>query len=269
MALVVGVLTILASCQKEGDDNSPKSEVANGFECPLGTLLPMSTDTTAVGVHLSKGGFATRESAVYLLDDSWKFQKYKTVKIRNIKGTLCQEWFLEDLHTGWFTHSNQPGDEDGIVHGYYYPWEGTLNDVGTSDWNDLIFRYPDEESEHETGFHIPNSTDIDNLRRIVGDNAVLQDEKLLSILNDGTYSLKFHQWDTHTGAFWLNPCDPMIWSQFPCSMDPNKAEGCGVVMMYFLNDALHGDKLWRCYTTIQDLRCNVRLMRTISKSQWK
>ena len=141
-----------------------------------------------------------------------------------------------------------------------------MDDVEQSDWDELVYRTEDSNGDRENGFHIPNATDIINLRKIVGSNTVLQ--TLLTINNDGTCTPRTTQWGTSTGGFWQNPCDTIVWSKFPCGIDPNKKDGCGVMLLYFLNDEVHGDALWTCYPEVKDIRCNVRLMRSIKKTQW-
>lgn len=271
MALIVGVLTILASCQKEDVEDAPKSKHTDGIESSLGDIRPIPYDTAVCGMALSKAGYIKKKSAVFFMDYDEEsgepvMHKYVTLKIRNIKGDLCQEWFLEDLHSNYFTHSSRPDDDSGTKYGYYYPWKGTLDDITQEEWNILLFQTEDMDGENANGFHIPNCTDFIKLNQIVGQNEKLQN--LLQVEYDGTYRPRTDDWQEDAGGFWQSPYDPTMFHN-PYCIDPGLEDGCGIIMLAFLNNPRFRDGFWACYTNVKDIRCNVRLMRTISKSQWK
>ena len=97
------------SCQDEDIEsaNAPKSRsIPDGMQC---LMIP---DTTTSTHSLSKKAIGKKFSEVYFqtFDDSIP-DKYKTIKIRDVKGNICQEWFYENLHSKLINdYSHQPND---------------------------------------------------------------------------------------------------------------------------------------------------------------
>lgn len=248
-ALVGAMLT---SCQDEDIENIGEDSTQE-----LSIEVKHPTTKAAVGKKFSE--------VYFLTSDFESFHKYKTIKIRNVKGTICQEWFYEDLHEDWFRpYSFQPSDEDGIIHGYYYPWEGVLNNVPQSDWDEMIFN---EDGDNETGFHIPTLSDIHTLSDLFGETSAIR--TVLNVAFDGTYiPQRPDDWNNFTASFWKDPVDPIWFSAFPNFIDPNKQEGCGKFVSWYQNNYQYGNYMWINNPNNKDLRCNVRLVRTITKQQW-
>ena len=251
------------ACQDEDieHENALKSRsIPDGMQC---LMIP---DTTTSTNSLSKKAIGKKYSEVYFYDVNFNPVKHKTIKIRDVKGTICQEWFYENLHTDWIEYSHHPNDSDGTVHGYFYMWEGYLDDVPQSDWNDLIVN---ADGESETGFHIPDERDIRNLISLVGDSPKVR--TILNLEYGNAYydaNLTPNNWSKNTAGFWIYPRDYEFWSNKPGCIDPNKVEGCGVPVLWHRNDTTYKDRMWTTFTNIKDLRCSVRLMRTINKNQW-
>lgn|GEM_PF-4286061 len=226
---------------------------------------------TVPNSHLSKAAVGKKFSEVYFLnfDDEIGYHVYKTIKVRNVKGTICQEWFYEDLHENLFDYVYKQDDVDGLIYGYYYPWEGNLNDVPQSDWNELIMN---ADGDSEQGFHIPGYSDIRKLKEIYGDNMIRARTDLNVQWDDSDGTTNY----THImdgAGFWLNPVDSW-WIQFPNSTDPNKVDGCGVTWSwvnptaYEKNPDYYGNGYGLGYSNVKQNRCNVRLVRNITKDQW-
>lgn len=227
-------------------------------------------DTNNIIRTSTKSGVGYKFSEIYFLSgDGEEFHKYKTIKIRNIQGTICQEWFYEDLHEYWFDYLCLPDDKDGIVHGYFYPWENNISDVSQSDWDYLIFN--SNLVDNETGFHIPNQSDLYNLGEIVGRKNKSRIRKLLNAKKNGSLDLrKPESWTENGPCFWYNPIDYVWWSNNN-GVDPNLVNGCGAMVsltVWLPEQSGWGDGLAICYTNVEELCCNIRLMRTITKEQW-
>ncbi|MBO7598689.1 MAG: hypothetical protein J6T70_16755 [Bacteroidales bacterium] len=250
ISILAIVGTVLTACQEEEIVQNAKERI-----------IPL--DSLKITRSLSKKAYKSKYSEVYFMtgEDDTPFNKYKTIKIRDIKGDLCQEWFVEDLHEDWFKpYSYQPGDEKGTLHGYYYHWEGTLSDA-QSDWNELV--YSDTELEIPAkGFHIPNESDFYKLGAIVGESSAIF--RALQLEYDGIHFSGFNDWNNLLAAIWINPIDT-IWSQ---GTDPNQVDGCGIFAAWHNNDPHYGDKMVGHYTNSKTLQCNVRLVRNLTKKQW-
>lgn len=259
----VCIAIAIVACENEQieEENNVKEETfSNGLQC---LMVP---DTTTNTTSISKKAIGKKFSEVYVYNVNLEPIKHKTIKIRNVKGTICQEWFYENLRTNWIEYSHYPNDSSGTIHGYFYQWEDYLNDVPQSDWNDLIVNADDKQ---ETGFHIPNESDISNLIAIVGNTPRIR--TILNLEYGNAYydaDLRPNIWSSNTAGFWINPLDYDTWKNFPNYMDPNKIEGCGVAAFWYRNDTIYKDGMWITHTNIKKMQCSVRLMRTINKNQW-
>lgn len=259
LALATITLT-LPSCQKDEIETSHKE-----------TAYYQISDTIFKQKPTTKRPFGQKRSEVYFLNaEGTEYHKYTTIKISNPSRTICQEWFCEDLHEEWFQpYSFQPGDEKGLIHGYYYPWGGTLDDVNQSkwdsDWDYMIFN---ANKEPEKGFHIPNYSDINTLCTIITNKAQIR--RTLKVEWDGNYQpdiAEYYSWQDDGAVFWIYPRDPKCFKT-PDGMDPRKEEGCGVILSWYKDNSIMGDGFWIGYTQEPTLRCNVRLVRDITEQQW-
>ncbi|MBQ3655234.1 MAG: hypothetical protein II956_00105 [Bacteroidales bacterium] len=202
----------------------------------------LNVPDTSADKCISKAVLRKKYSTVVINDT-----EYRTIKIRNREATIMQEWLLEDLHEDMFTYTpyHQDNDPYGKLHGFYYPWCGELDDVIQADWDEFIPNAP--------GFRIPTAKDLTDLGAVVGKN---NRRSILEVEYDGfcepSTPADFSYRTNNGCGFWVN-----------CQNDPSRVDGCGVIGNWYKDDAFV-----LSFTNIKDICCNVRLVRTLTKSQW-
>lgn len=206
-------------------------------------------------------------------DTLWTFDNQgnpimqKTIKIRNLTWTFIQEWFYEDMHNdGFTTDVARTGDSYGTTYGYYYNWTEVKdfndNAGGNGTWSDFFYEDPNYTT-NAFGFHIPkhstqvglNDGDIDKLASVLGSTSAVKDRLNLSP----------DSWWTPIGGFGSSNYAGMWIDARYSYYAANIVPGCGVVAQW---DGNNNNNYALLFTNITDLRANVRLVRTIAKSQW-
>jgi len=111
--LMASVGFMLASCEKDKAESNlgmDEWQIVSQEESSLFCL--QIEDTTTYPVILSKRPPAKKYSTVYCYNqdyDTSNLTMYKTLKIRNLEGTIVQEWLYEDLRSDYFEdYSIQP-----------------------------------------------------------------------------------------------------------------------------------------------------------------
>jgi hypothetical protein len=171
------------------------------------------------------------------------------------------------MHSNLFTTTvARTGDTDGIIYGYYYNWtemkDFNDNVGGNGTWSDLFY----EDTNYSipaTGFHIPkhstqvglNDGDIDKLASILGSTSAVRAK--LQLGYDGWWTPIAGFGSSNYAAMWIDA----RYSYYAANIVP----GCGVVALW---DSNNYDNYSMLFTNITDLRANVRLVRTITQSQW-
>lgn len=259
--LLAGVGLMLASCDKETSDLSVgRDEESISQERPSYGKTVYESDSYPV----SKAVIPRKYDTVYCYNSDLSRTRYRTLKIRNASGTIIQEWLYENLRSDMFESYTWSNDPDGSRYGYFYKWEGDLFDLGPSDWN---FMMTDKNESPVTGFHIPNYTDFNNLAQIVGGTNNIP--RYLNLTYGSNYYPLFDDDRTtpSTGGaiLWVDYHDP-TWSSFG-NVDPNRVEGCGVFKCW-PREITDENRPYVCYTNIEELGCNLRLVRTLTINQW-
>ena len=261
------------SCQDE-DIESTKTATEKSETTKQKFFLQIE-DTTSYKPILSKKPIPQRQDFVYCYNRDCRIEnatKYKTIKIRNIQGTIIQEWLYEDLRSDLYTHKVLPNDPNGLEHGYYYNWDSNLDDVIQSDWDEIL---RDAHDNKKKGFHIPNETDLNNLTSILGNSNKIP--QYLNMKYDGDYNPWYDTEDkigynSHEAEFWLNPIDHEKWQGHFNGRDPNQKKGCGIIALWPINDhpiyQNSNGGLVIAYTNIQELHVKIRLVRTLKLNEW-
>lgn len=265
VAFAICACLSFSSCQDEGEviESAQESNEVQHIRPDVGKIV---YDTTK-SVPVSKSVIPRKYGSVYCYDSDLTKKQYTTLKIRNMAGTIIQEWLYENLNTSMFLGYHWSGDPDSTQYGTFYKWQGDLDDLTQTDWN---FMMTDENDNSVTGFHIPTATDFDNLASIVGGSANIP--QYLNLTYGSNYYPLFDDDDLYPGSnagaiLWENFRDPNIWTDYPNGEDPNRVAGCGV--FYCWPKVIDDDhRPYVCYTNIDELGCNVRLVRTITMSQW-
>jgi hypothetical protein len=101
---------ILNACQDEDIESAQKNETDVSVSQKF--ILQIE-DTTSYTPILSKKPIPRKQDSVYCYDASCEIKnatKYKTLKIRDLQGTIIQEWLYEDLKTDLFEYEVLPND---------------------------------------------------------------------------------------------------------------------------------------------------------------
>ncbi len=220
-----------------------------------------------ISYPISKKLIIMDTSAVYC-PNNYKMPptRYRTLKIRDRKGTVIQEWLLENLRTDLIEcHYTWKDDPDGSKYGYFYQWQGELDDMEQDDWDYLMLATPNEKGEHKNGFHLPRYTDLEKLKKLVGGNGPIRN--YLKLVYGGSYDK-----NSDSGK----PCPgnvACIWLDFRHNydimgiydgIDPNRKPGCGVLKEWSLDPNTSS----RDYPNNKALCCNIRLIRDLTLEQW-
>lgn len=255
----------LSSCQDEGDVAEPVQE-SNEVQQSRPNIGKIVYDTTK-SIPVSKTIIPRKYGTVYCYDIDLTRKQYTTLKIRNMAGTIIQEWLYENLNSNMFEGHRWSGDSTGAMYGTYYKWEGDLFNLTQTDWN---FMMTDADSVSVQGFHIPNFTDLNNLATIVGGFANIP--QYLNLKYGGTYYPLFNDDDLFPASnkdaiIWRDYHDINLWPNYPDGADPNKVDGCGIFNGWpqVITDD-HGPYV--AYPNNTEVCCNIRLVRTITMSQW-
>jgi len=240
-------VTFEVSCQKEIENDGGIILSGESISLPL---KENSADSSAKCV--SKRGFGKKFSQVRILQDDLELSSavvHKTIKIRDIKGSICQEWLYENLYSTVWQGIGQPGDESGEKYGLYYQWHRNFSDVSQSDWDLCIYNAVNDENE--LGFHIPNEDDFDNLANIIGGQEYIFE--VLGMTPRGDYKNTIVEIKLNNACYWMIP--PRHYGR--------QQPGCGV----FIHNG-GARKFTVAFTNVPDLHCGLRLVRTIKKEEW-
>lgn len=252
VAFAVCAGLMLSSCQED------KVEIYGDNSIGVNEVVLEVEDTTLYAPVLSKPAIPRKYDSVYCMNQEFELATatmYKTMKIRNLSGTIVQEWLYEDLRTDLFQYVVHPDDPDGSKHGFYYVWDGNLSDIEPADWEYMLY---DANGESVSGFHIPDRADISRLATILGGSKKIP--QYLNMDYDGTYNPNASSsvnFKANNAAFWTYPLD-----------DLNQVQGCGVVADWYYPGSSRSDNWITSYTNIAALHVNLRLMRTLTISQW-
>lgn len=238
LSLAVVAAFVLASCQKE-DVSVDESIVEKNSDY----IVEIQKDYVR-----KKGPVPRKPGVVYILDQNWTPVLHKTLKVRNLSGTIVQEWLFVDMKSDiFYGYTAQAGDNSGEDHGFYYTWKPNFNTMSQSDWNQLVI---DSDWGAETGFHIPRDNDIDNLATIIGGNEYIP--TILNLEYDGA-----SEWGPDYSSTFA-----AMWIDQPGN--PNIVSGCGVYGMWKTSNNTYSN----AYTNNPKLGVNVRLVRNISMTEW-
>jgi hypothetical protein len=147
LCLATFVAIMASACQKDETavSQSPTSNATTSYQ-------ELSANFT------TKKGVFKKAGVVYVLQSDGTPKRHKTMKFRSPDWSYIQEWFIEDLKTGYTRDfAFFPGDTNGENHGYYYPWYQLTNfqdQLGES-WNDIIMTDSINYIAAD-GFHIPH-----------------------------------------------------------------------------------------------------------------
>lgn len=266
-AFAICVSLGFSACQDEGEDVVPAQE-SNEVQHSRLDIGKIVYDTTK-NVPVSKSVIPRKYGSVYCYNADLTKKQYTTLKIRNMAGTIIQEWLYENLNTDMFFGYHWSGDTAATQYGTFYKWQGDLDDLTQTDWD---FMMTDENDNSVTGFHIPTLTDFRNLATIVG--GIENIPQYLNLTYGNDYYPLFDDDDLFpdsnaSAILWENFRDPNIWywPDCPNGTDPNRVAGCGV--FYAWPRVIDDDhRPYVAYTINEELGCNVRLVRTITTSQW-
>ncbi|MBR4267996.1 MAG: hypothetical protein IKQ46_18330 [Bacteroidales bacterium] len=205
-------------------------------------------------------------SEVYCMNNYKPPTRYRTLKIRDRKGTVIQEWLLENLRTNLIgCHYTWKDDPDGSKYGYFYQWQGELDDLEQDDWDFMMLATADPKGEHQNGFHLPRYGDLDKLKKLVGGNGPIR--KYLKLVYGSWYDIskdKNKNCPGNEACIWLDYRHNYdYWGKYN-GIDPNKQNGCGVLKTWSLDPNTSS----RDYTNITTLCCNIRLVRDLTPEQW-
>lgn len=252
-AVIAIVGLVFIGCQKDNlvEEQNASNEV----------LVVDANQTFSV----TKGFTITKLDSVFVLqgDEYGTVKMHRTIKIRNLNWTVAQEWFLDDLQTsGYQDYSFYPGDVDGSVHGYYYPWENQVESgADNNDWAYIIFRDENYTPISGNQFRLPRvdincGSDFQNLASVLGSTSLIRAK--LQVVYDGVDNWG-PAFDTQLAGFWMEVRGGCV--------EANLQPHCGAVAMW---DKLNGqnDNFAYWFTNIETSKANVRLMRNITSAQW-
>jgi len=240
-----------SSCQDEVDVAEPVQE-SNEVQQSRPSIGTIVYDTTQ-RVPVSKSIVIRKNSTVYCYNADLTRKQYTTLKMRNVAGTIIQEWLYENLNTNMFFGYHWSGDPDSTQYGTFYKWQGDLFNLTQSDWD---FMMTDANWNAETGFHIPTLTDINNLSSLVGGSANIPNYLNL------TYGGYYHPILNENTPLPSPNADDVMWVK-----TTYHEPGCGV--FYAIPKVITDENgSYVCYTNMSEIGCNVRLVRTITMSQW-
>ncbi|MBO7596862.1 MAG: hypothetical protein J6T70_07440 [Bacteroidales bacterium] len=243
LMILSSLCLIISSCQNdETNEEVPNSGGGIVTPCPIKDKFPVS-----------KAMVITKPDSVFFMNTTTfsmtNANKYRTLKIRNLSGSVMQEWLLDDLHeTCFYPYWSRTGDTDGTQHGFYYKWYNCIKNVPQSDW-DFVIRGKD--SSDRSGFRVPKESDLENFAALYGSTAGMTD--VLQIEFDGYRIPGTYVFEDTYGGFWLN------------FTDANVQPGCGVMLEWYSNNPTQS---WHYYPSNPDVGVNVRLMRNLTTSQW-
>lgn len=243
-ALVIAQTFFFVSCQKD-DLNLDETD----------EIVYISEDTLSSGKgKATKGAFFRKKSSILFVGDDGDLNGgvvYRTLKVKNLKGTVMQEWMLEFLHSGAFNqHRCMSDDSLGTKYGFFYLWETNFGDMSQEELDYMIYNPVTEECE--TGFHIPTEKDIDTFNSIFSDISIVNDLLEMGVFPPIEMRQAYENIDLRT----------YIWVK---SNMPTIAEGCGSAMVW---PSKKGQKMAHIISNNPKEQCRVRLMRTLSKEQW-
>jgi hypothetical protein len=248
LSAMVATMFIGSACQKDDSGNFDNITMEN-----------YNNSDSIVAHPLSKTGAIIRKfgSVVILNNEEDGFpayRKYKTLKIRDVKWKVMQEWFYEDVRTNLFPcYHTRPSDPIGEEHGLYYEWEENFEHMDRDVFDYIIFK--DENMEEEVkGFRIPTEPIMDQLIELLGGGYLIPD--FLSLPYDGGHFTDCDDTDKEAYAG--------IWCDY------HKAgivPGCGAYL-YWNKNTNNNNMHYFFPNTANGFGVNLRLVRTITKEQW-
>lgn len=259
--LIAALTTVFSSCVKDETEKNFAEHANNSQQS-----TPLIVYDT-INSPISKAIIILDSSFVYCRNN-WGAAptKYTTLKIRNRAGNIIQEWLLENLRTDMFEYHTWKNDPKGLKYGFFYKWEGDLYDLTQDDWDFMMLKTENESGENALGFHLPRHKDINDLKKIVGDNGRVR-KHLRLIYGDSYEPIRDDGKDCYNkneACIWLDPNNNYDeWSAYK-GVDPRRQDKCGIVYVWSLNP----NTSYRSYTNIEDLCCNIRLVRNLTIDQW-
>lgn len=243
LMILSSLCLIISSCQN--DENDEEVSDSGGdvvIPCPIKDKFPVS-----------KAIVITKQDSVFFMNTTnfsmTNANKYRTLKIRNLTGSVMQEWLLDDLHeTCFYPYWYQSGDSNGTQHGFYYKWFNCIKNVPQYEWNFVI---RGKDSSDRSGFRVPKESDLEDFATLYGSTAGMSD--VLEIEFDGFRIPGTDIFENTYGCFWLD------------FIDANVQPGCGVMLEWYSNDPIHP---WHHFPSRTEIGANVRLVRTLTTSQW-
>ncbi len=237
-AIIAFAVLAFTGCQKENLVNEQTSE-NKGVAVDAEKSYP-----------ILKGTIPRKPGVVYIPNSDWsELIQHNTLKVKNLSGTVMQEWLIIDMKSdAWFHFNTQSGDATGSTYGMYYRWGYNFDNMSQNDWNQMVY---DVNWTSLSGFHIPTETDINNLASVVGSTRGLR--SFLQLGYDGAKNYG-PDYTTDFAAMWVSQPG-----------NPNIVRDCGVFLQW---KRYENDRMYYFYTNIEDLRVNVRLVRNITASQW-
>jgi len=192
-----------------------------------------------------KGTIPRTPGVVYIPNSDWSnLIQHNTLKVKNLSGTIMQEWLIIDMKSdAWYHYNTQSGDATGSTYGMYYRWGYNFDNMSPYDWNQMIY---DVNWNTLSGFHIPTQTDINNLASLVGSTSGIR--SFLQLGYDGAKNYG-PDYSTDFAAMWVNKPG-----------DPNIVPGCGVFLQW---KRYERDRMYYFYSNIDYLGINVRLVRDL------
>ena len=183
---------------------------------------------------------------------------HRTLRVRNAKRTVMQEWLLDYLHTTvYYPSYNLPGDEDGTKYGLFYKWNNCFADLPNDEFDYII---SDAQGNPETGFRIPRLSDITQYNSIFIDKVEAANKLELQMDANSTVGRLISQCNEDLDIFFNNYFDLPMWYYVP-PQHLNHPE-CGAAVLWPRKGDKHKD-ITLIHTNNPDVVQRVRLVRDL------
>jgi hypothetical protein len=265
LCMAASLAFVVSACQKEEQNATPLQSHVSSFS---------KIEDLEQSFPVKKGSLISRPDSVFIWNSvTGKMEKHRTKKFRTLDWSFMQEWLMEDLKTDIFLDNMfYPNDVNGLVHGYYYPWNQFTNIQDGIDGGWELMVSEDIEGEIPAiGFHIPRG------ERTIGDGTddILRFASKLGAtsLVRSTLDLQYDNFINGEGQyFYSTDTSPStatcayIWIDRRNSYNSsNIVPGCGVSAMWYKNQ---NDQYANGFGNDPRGRMNVRLVRNLTRSQW-
>lgn len=255
--ILVLAAVVMYSCEKDIDDDT--------------VTQPSSTDDGEVALSddnarhcISKPAIIAKVGLVYVLsvteDGDEVYVPHRTLKVRNLKNTVMQEWLLDYLHTTvfdpWFS---LPGDEDGSKYGLFYKWYNCFANLPNDEFDYLVF---DKDGNSEKGFHIPSLFDITQYNSLFNDKVEAANKLNLQMNVNSTVGRLILQSNQDVDISFDHHFDLPMWYYVPSELLAHPECGAAVIWPRKGNDY---KDITLVYTNNPDVVQRVRLVRDLEK----